>query len=390
MNASFSLFGRRGVVVFGSFIACLGLLSGAVELPVLVMPDAVKLSSSGWRQLPSYPREKGVAGVLAGHHDGVLIAAGGANFPDQPPWEGGKKKTYADIQVWRPGEQTWRSAGELPEPRGYAAVISAPAGVLAIGGENAERVFTDSLWLRWDGHQAHTSVGPALPFATTSPAAVQMDGYVYVAAGFTADIPRLTRAAFWRLDLRDPSAGWSELPVWPGPSRAQAVMAALEGAVYLFSGIEVAAGSDGKPHVNYLTDAYRFRPGHGWEKLPDLPHSVVAAPSPAPVSDITRRIFVLGGVDGRLAGKQPRETRVPSAIEYLDVAAESWKRLPDPWPDPVVTAPAVHWGDEWIIVSGEIMSGVRTPHVWSWKTDSRPVASTQLGTDAAVCELRWP
>ncbi len=324
---------------------------------------------TGWRQLPSYPQEPGVAGVLAGQHDGVLIAAGGANFPDRAPWDGGTKKYYDDIYVLLPGATEWRPAGRLPEPRGYSAVVSVPGGVLVLGGENAGKVFADTLWLRWDGRQVIVSAGPVLPAATTCPAAVQLDEHVYLAAGYAAGPSRHSFGAFWRLDLRRLDAGWTTLPVWPGPSRGQGVMAALAGAVYLFSGIETSADPDGRPRASYLTDAYRFRPGVGWERLPDMPHSAIAAPSPAPVSPVASRIFLLGGVDGRLVGKQPRDTRVPDSIIFFDAASGDWNTWPQRWPDPVVTAPAVLWEGGWMIVSGETMAAVRTPHVWAWKAE---------------------
>ena len=75
-------------------------------------------------------------------------------------------------------------------------------------------------------------------------------------------------------------------------------------------------------------------------------------------------------MDGRLAGKQPRDTRVPGDIIYYDVPANEWKTFVERWPDPVVTAPAVKLGDEWLLVSGETMSAVRTPHVWSVHFDA--------------------
>lgn len=329
------------------------------------MTHPSSVASASWRQLPSYPRLPGVAGVIAGVHRGVLLAGGGANFPDAPPWEGGKKVTYDDLHVFFPAENLWHPGGILPEPRGYAAVVSMPPGVLVCGGENAGKVFQDSFWLSWTGQAVSITPGPRLPAATTSPAAAVLGDRVYLAAGFAEGTPRLTRSGFWSLDWKNPEAGWTELPPCPGPSRAQAVMAAVDGAIYLISGIGIAPGADGKPQATYLTDAYRYRPGQGWEKLPDSPRSAIAAPSPAPVSADGTRIYVLGGVDGRLAGKQPRDTRVPGDIIYFDVPANEWNTSAERWPDPVVTSPAVKLGGDWLLVSGETMAGVRTPHVWS-------------------------
>ncbi len=124
--------------------------------------------------------------------------------------------------------------------------------------------------------------------------------------------------------------------------------------------------ADGKATPTYWGDAYRYR-AEKWERLPDMPWTAIAAPFPAPVSANFGRIWVLGGVDSRMVGKVPRDTRVPDHMMFFDVAANAWRTVEERWPDPVVTAPTVQIGGEWWIVSGEIMAGVRTTSVWSWK-----------------------
>src|SRR5690606_41512890 len=62
--------------------------------------------------LPSLPAENaatasiGYAGMLGGGHNGVLLAAGGANFPEGLPWEGGKKVWSDAIFIFENGQ--WR------------------------------------------------------------------------------------------------------------------------------------------------------------------------------------------------------------------------------------------------------------------------------------------
>jgi N-acetylneuraminate epimerase len=338
-----------------------------VELPIEARPSR----GTDFSVRPLYPLTPGMAGIIAGTHQGVLIAAGGANFPDRMPWDGGVKKYYDEIFVLLPGESAWRAAGRLPERRAYAAVVSTPRGMLALGGENAEGVRDDALWLTWDGSAVRTGQGPRLPAPRTSVAAVVLDGRVFAAGGYAPGVVRASAGDFWSLDLARPDAGWRSLPAWPGPTRGQAVMAAMGGAVYLFSGLHMLADADGKPQPTYLGDAYRYR-GDAWERLADLPWSAIAAPSPAPTTMNPARIFVLGGVDGRLVGKVPRDTRVPADILCFDVASGTWRRWPERWPDPVVTTPAVRFRDEWWFVSGEIMAGVRTTSVWSWQPEKIP------------------
>lgn len=346
---------------------------GAAACRVIQMPlDPVPPSAGSWGDLPPHPSGIGVAGVLAGVHEGVLIAAGGANFPDAPPWEGGRKITHDPIFVLRAGEKNWRPAGNLSQPRAYAAVASLAEGVLAAGGENSATIFQDSLLLRCNGDEVAVERGPDLPEPLTSAMMAVLDGKVYLAGGYAPGPPRTTRGGFWCYDPARPLDGWRSLPGWPGPTRAQGVMAALGGAIYLISGLELQPATDGGPQARYLRDAYRYRPGRGWEILPDPPWSAIGAPSPAPVTVAPARVFVLGGVDGRQAGQLPRDTRLPADILYFDATANGWRLWPEPSRHPVVTAPAVQSGDEWIIVSGETMAGVRTPLVRSWRIDDSP------------------
>ena len=328
--------------------------------------QAVGAGASQWTRRPAFPLAPGVAGIIAGVHQGVLIGAGGANFPDQMPWNGGKKAYYDDTFVLAPGDTAWRAAGRLPDRRAYAAVVAVPEGVLAIGGETADAVLSDVVLLKWDGKAVVVERWPSLPAARTSPVAAVLDGRVFVAGGYAPGAVRTSSADFWCLDLARRADGWKALLPWPGPTRAQAVMAALDGAIYLISGLEMTVGTDGKAVPRYLCDAYRYR-GGAWGQLPDPPWSAIAAPSPAPATTKPARIYVLGGVDSRLVGKVPRDTRVPDHIMCFDVAAGAWLATPERWPDPIVTAPAAPFGDEWWFVSGEIMAGVRTTSVWSWK-----------------------
>ena len=46
-----------------------------------------------------YTTQPGLAGPYTGIDDNVLIVAGGANFPDKLPWEGGAKVFYDEIFI---------------------------------------------------------------------------------------------------------------------------------------------------------------------------------------------------------------------------------------------------------------------------------------------------
>lgn len=334
----------------------------------LTLPGVTRASTT-WRRLADLPQGTGVAGIVAGIHDDVLIAGGGTNFPDAPPWAGGKRVTYDELFVLAPGAEAWRPVGRLPEPRGYAAVASLAAGVLVAGGENPEGLRDDAFLLRWTGREAETTALPRLPQSVTQAAAVEWAGRVYLAGGAGGTTPRESLHHFLVYDPANASAGWVELPPWPGPTRTLAVMTAVDGWIYLVSGLYLGVDAAGKTATEYLRDAYRYRVETGeWERLPDLPWSVTAAP----VVAMARGFLVLGGVDGTQVGKLPREAPLPDDILHFDVVKRTWELWPEAWPEPVVTSPALRWQDGWVIPSGEPRGGVRTPHVWHWQPDERP------------------
>lgn len=337
------------------------------ECRVVVCPtaiDALPASAAGtWTRLPDYPEKLGQGGILVGTHAGVLIAAGGANFPEGPPWEGGRK-AYADtIYVLQPGATDWIPAGHLPAQRAYSAMVSTPEGVWVIGGENAGTVFADVLFLRWTGQSVEITSASSLPSPITNAAAVCAGPYIYVAGGY-AGSPRLSRDSFWRLDRTKPDQGWTVLPTWPGPARGQSVLAAAGEELFLFSGIELPAPQS-SAKARYLRDAYSYAESRGWQTLPPPPWSAIAAPTPAPLTR-SGQILLLGGVDGEQVGHLPRDSRLPDDILEFDPTARTWRLVPQGWPRPVVTIPAVRWDERWIFVSGEVAAGVRTPEVWAW------------------------
>ncbi|MFN5655353.1 MAG: hypothetical protein ACK47U_05700, partial [Verrucomicrobiota bacterium] len=72
--------------------------------------------------LPDLPDPLGRAGMIAAvlrEADGseVIVAAGGSNFPDKMPWQGGQRKYHKDILklARKDGVWSWSKLGELPE-----------------------------------------------------------------------------------------------------------------------------------------------------------------------------------------------------------------------------------------------------------------------------------
>jgi len=331
-----------------------------------------------WENLPPVPNRAGLGSPYAGVSAGVLLVAGGANFPEAPPWAGGKKRWYDAVYALSEPQGPWKEVGKLIRPMGYGASATGPGGVVCAGGSDLERHYRDSFLLRFVGGSFETVVLPSLPQPMANGCGAVLGNVMYVAGGI--EEPNSTNAlrTFWALDLASAEPAWRELEPWPGPGRMLAVAAVQNGAFYLISGASLSGDAEGKPVRRYLTDAYSFRPGSGWKRLADLPRPAVAAPSPAPALG-TSQILILSGDDGTKVGFQPLDQHPGFAKDVLayDTTSNTWTKVGEV-PCTQVTVPAVAWHGRHAIPNGEIRPGVRTAEVWSVRpnTVGSPVPGT--------------
>jgi N-acetylneuraminic acid mutarotase len=224
-----------------------------------------------WKRLPSLPDKEGFAGPFAGTSRGVLLVAGGANFPEKKPWEGGKKVWYDTVFTLDRPDGEWRVAGMLPRPLGYGVSVTHRDGVVCVGGSNSERHHADAFRLEWNAGKVVASPLPPLP----------------------------------------------------------------------------------RPVANACGAM--------------VGDSLVAAPSPASVEG--SGFFLLGGDDGSKVGFSPPERHPGFRREILrfDRETETWAEA-GVLTSPRVTAPLVRWNDTWVMPSGEVRPGVRSPEVWSFSS----------------------
>jgi len=322
-------------------------------------------AAADWSQLPSLPDKEGYAGAFAGVAGGALIVAGGTNFPDKMPWEGGAKTWYDLVHVLREPEGKWELAGHLPKPNGYGVSLTTKDGLLIIGGGDAGGHFRDVLRLNWDGKNIAIAALPPLPKACAFMAGVESGGVVYVAGGIERPTDTTALKSFWSLDLASSWKGWQELPPCPGPARILAGMAAVNGAVYLFSGAALKTGPDGKPTREWQKDAWRYTATEGWKQLADMPHVSVAAPSPLPFRD--GELLMIGGDDGLMANFEPKTKHpgFPRRVLAYDAKSDRWRGAGE-LPFSLVTTPAVEWRGRIVIPGGEARPGKRSSEVW-WR-----------------------
>ncbi len=331
-----------------------------------------------WEKLPPMPNPAGLGSPYAGLSGRTLLVAGGANFPEAPPWAGGRKRWYDTVYALSKPQGMWKEAGKLIRPMGYGVSVTAPGGVLCAGGSDLERHYRDVYLLRLARGGLKTEMLPPLPRPMANGCGALLGNVLYVAGGIEEPNSTNTLRTFWALDLAAAAPAWRELKPWPGPGRMLSVAAVAGGDFYLISGASLSGDAEGKPVRSYLTDAYSYRPSSGWKRLADIPRPAVAAPSPAPVLQ-GERILVISGDDGTKLGFQPLDQHPGFAKDVLayHTASNNWAKAGEA-PRTQVTVPAVLWHGRYVIPNGEIRPGVRTPDVWSFsasRATHRPAAA---------------
>lgn len=357
-----------------------------LTLTFVFIAQMVYAQSRGFsvKNLAPIPDADGFAGSLAGVSNGVLLVAGGSNFPDGGrPWKGDTKKWYDQIFVLEKPSGQWIKAGKLPRPLGYAVSLTWQDAVVCVGGSNTEGHFTDSFLMRWQKKKISFESLPDLPIPIANACGALVGNILYVAGGLQEPTATETLRTFFAIDLSadSPKRSWRSLPAWPGDSRMLSVAGSHDGMFYLFSGtkLEMAPGEKIARRL-YLKDAFRFDPAtNQWTQLADLPHATVAAPGPA--FSVQNQIVILGGDGGENAalGLSLQDRHPGFSTDFLgfDPVTNSWRSLqhfqadlqPDAairpnestyWP---VTTPLVPWRHGYVVPGGEVRPGTRTPRV---------------------------
>ena len=342
------------------------MLSGQALTAANSLPD--KLESITWDYTLKLPdvtdgEHPGLAGAFCGFAGDRLVLAGGANFPEAMPWDGGKKTWWRTAYAINPDDADAECQvypDFLPEPLAYGVSIQLPEGILCIGGNEAsgcsEQVF---LITQKEGRLTLDTDWPALPVPLSHATGALSGNWVYIAGGQTGMDPEVAGHHFYRLDLHHIEAGWQALAAWPGKARGYAVSAVqkdgFDDCFYLFGGRDYSAG---KP-LEILTDGYFYNPRlDTWTALEgEFP---VMAGAAVPVG--LNYILFLGGVEKLIPGSAAHPGFSNRVRLFPTITPTFHEKEGVPFPVGV-QGPFVARGNAFYLGSGELKPGVRTPFI---------------------------
>jgi N-acetylneuraminic acid mutarotase len=347
-------------------------------------------SPINWKQsgvLPVQPNglhHMGLSGVVLGVVGNQIIIAGGNNFPEGLPWEGGVKKYYDQVFVYDVKGDTViiaDSSVRLPSKVAYAAVAQLKEGIFYAGGENQKGPLSNVYLIQKNNKNGVVIINwPDLPEALTNAVAVATSNAVYVLGGATKNG---VSDKVWAVYLNDIKAGWKYVSNMPQPTAFAAAVFA-QGQVYIMGGRN--KGTDGISEIYNQTFAWNIAK-NSWSKKAPLPYVVSAATAVA----LPGKILFIGGDKGvvfheveMLAAKIAATTDPETKNSLTEIKNDLQKTHPgfskdvlaydaslnkwSPYAQLGFTAPvttnAFLFNHKIILPVGEIKPGIRTPYIW--------------------------
>lgn len=245
---------------------------------------------------------------------------------------------------------------------------------------------------------------PDLPVGVKSGISARVGDTVYVGLGSAG-------TEFYSLDLANASEGWVRRAAFTGPATNGAAVAAANGKIYVFSG-------NGKPTADAKSPII-FETVHVYDTASDS-WAPVDTKTPAGLSGARAlalsdgRIAIVGGYNKELfdkyladvsaidkerdpdgfkklvnsyMGMEPKDYRWNTKVLAYDPSSNTWSSLGDnPFLPNCDSAISAKSDNTFLIISGEIKPGLRTPNVKSIKFDGDEAVWAQLTDLPAVSD----
>lgn len=325
-----------------------------------VMPAAVSCTNAGIPEMPG----AGVSAHYAAELGGKVIVAGGCNFPDKPPYEGGSKAFYDDILLL--DSDSWEKIGALPCASAYGAYASDGKALYIAGGADGNGAQDNFIAITLDGRKPEIKRLPSLPKGIQQGAASFDDGKIYVAGGFGPDGPNKDVLRY------DTSQEVWDIVATVPQNLVQPVMTVHGGVIYIWGGYDPEARKS-------VTCGFRFKDGI-WSTIPGAPDGGTLVGSASVKKG--HLLYITGGVNSGIFDHAltlgPEETAVYQSqpVEYyrfrekvfrFDLKSETWSDA-GTWHDSArAGASLIFKNGQLISMGGEIKACVRDPRSFSFK-----------------------
>lgn len=333
----------------------------------------------------------GFAGAINAVTNDVLLVAGGANFPDKMPWEGGSKYYSKEIHVLqKSGDRfTWNKSvtDTLPFPIAYCGNTATDLGIVYAGGENEAGLSSAAFLLNWNAAQNKVAAKqlPDLPRAMTNVGLTHLNNVVYAVGG---DQQASSSMGFYSLDLNSKAPQWQTLPSVPFPL-ANALVVAQQGRIYVIGGrTKTPSGISELRHSTLVYDPA----SQIWQSLAPISDgkNISNFSAGAGIAVGHNLIMLTGGDNGkvfhqietfiaRIAQTDDPEEKArltimknglsinhagfDRSILLYNVKTNQWTKLGNlPFPAQVTTT-ATKWDGNILLSNGEICPGIRTPNI---------------------------
>jgi len=337
----------------------------------------------------------GVAGAISAVNGRALLIAGGANFPDKMPWEGGKKHYSDEINILQKLESKYvwnkKIKTKLPEPIAYCGNTSTKLGIVYAGGENEAGLSKKAFLIKFSSKEEWLLIFslPDLPNPLTNIFLTNIGNVVYAIGG---DGPSVSSKAFLSLDLDKKEEGWNQLPELPIALANSAVVAQYgpDGInIYVIGGRSKDPSGISALYNTLLIYNPQTKLWKSGSPISDGSRTLnFSAGAAIAVSD--HLLLIAGGDNGIVfhqietflvqiaQSKSAEEKQALTAkknqlvinhqgfdrgLLVYDTRANAWNKIGElPFPAHVTTT-AIKWGESIVLSSGEIKPGVRIPNI---------------------------
>lgn len=375
-------------------------------LTILIMSTTVsfsqktKITNIEWKKAAQLQNADGsvslgFAGPINGINNDVLIVAGGANFQDKMPWEGGKKHYSNEIHVLQKcnDKYNWNKKVQstLPEPIAYCGNTVTDLGVVYVGGENENGLSNKAFILKWNEakNEVETKSLPNFPVHITNIGLTHIGNIVYAIGG---DEATKSSDQFLSLDLNSTNLEWKTLPQLPIALANSVVVSQNDTMgvnIYVIGGrTKTASGISDLHNTTFVFNLKKQK----WESRANISdgEQTTNFSAGAGVAYGDHSILILGGDNGVVFHKietylsqiaqidSPEEkTKLITEKNLLNTNhngfykglllyntnSNSWSKIGELPFLPHVTTTATMWDDKIVLSNGEIKPGIRTPDV---------------------------